>query len=37
MSPEEKIAAIKEVFAAFDWEFSDRQYALEEIQRIVNA
>jgi hypothetical protein len=29
------LAAIRAVLARFDWEFDDRQYALEEIQRIA--
>jgi hypothetical protein len=30
-----KLAAVRDVLAAFDWECDDRQYALEEIDRIV--
>ena len=30
-----KLAAVRDVLAAFDWERDDRQYALEEIDRIV--
>jgi hypothetical protein len=30
-----KLAAIRAVLAAFDWEHDDRQYALEEIDRIA--
>lgn len=29
------VAEIRAIFAAFDWESDDRQYALEEIERIV--
>jgi hypothetical protein len=32
-----KLAAVRAVFSAFDWEHDDRQYALEEIERIVTA
>jgi hypothetical protein len=32
---EGRLAAIRAVFARFDWEFDDRQYALEEIERIA--
>jgi hypothetical protein len=31
-----KLAEIRAVFAAFDWEFGDRQYALERIERIAD-
>jgi hypothetical protein len=31
-----KLAAVRDVLAAFDWESDDRQYALEEIDRIVS-
>ena len=31
-----KLAQIRAIFAAFDWEHDDRQYALEEIERIVS-
>ena len=31
----ERLAAIRAVLAAFDWERDDRQYALEEIERIA--
>ena len=31
-----KLAAIRAVLAAFDWEHDDRQYALEEIERIAD-
>lgn len=30
-----QLAEIRAVLAAFDWEFDDRQYALEHIERIV--
>jgi hypothetical protein len=30
-----QVAEVRAVFAAFDWEFDDRQYALEAIERIV--
>ena len=30
-----KLAAVRDVLAAFDWEHDDRQYALETIDRIV--
>jgi len=30
------LAEIRAVFAAFDWESDDRQYALERIERIVD-
>ena len=30
-----KLAAVRDVLSAFDWEHDDRQYALEEIDRIV--
>ena len=30
-----QLAGIRAVFAAFDWEFDDRQRALEEIERIA--
>ena len=30
-----RLAAIREVFAHFDWEYHDRQLALEAIERIV--
>jgi hypothetical protein len=30
-----KLAAVRGVLRAFDWETDDRQYALEEIERIV--
>jgi hypothetical protein len=30
-----QLAEVRAVFAAFDWEFDDRQYALEAIERIV--
>jgi hypothetical protein len=30
-----KLAQVRDVLAAFDWECDDRQYALEEIDRIV--
>jgi hypothetical protein len=32
----EQLEEIRLVLEAFDWEFSDRQLALEEIDRIVN-
>jgi hypothetical protein len=32
-----RLAAIREVLAHFDWEFHDRQLALEEIERIAGA
>jgi hypothetical protein len=31
----EKLAAIREVLAHFDWEFHDRQLALERIEQIA--
>jgi len=31
-----KLAAVRGVLAAFDWERGDRQYALEEIDAIVS-
>jgi hypothetical protein len=31
-----QLAEIRRIFAAFDWEFSDRQLALEAIERIVD-
>jgi hypothetical protein len=36
VSAEERLARIRAVLAAFDWEFDDRQYALEEIDRLAN-
>jgi hypothetical protein len=30
-----QLAEVRAVLAAFDWEFDDRQYALEHIERIV--
>jgi hypothetical protein len=30
-----KLAEVRAVLAAFDWESADRQYALEQIERIV--
>jgi len=30
-----QLAEIRAVLAAFDWEFDDRQYALEHIERIA--
>lgn len=30
-----QLAEVRAVLAAFDWEFDDRQYALEAIERIV--
>jgi hypothetical protein len=36
MNAEEKIEAIRELFRHFDWEQDDRQYALEQIERIVD-
>ena len=30
-----KLAAVRGVLSAFDWETDDRQLALEEIERIV--
>jgi hypothetical protein len=30
-----KLAAVRSVLSAFDWEHDDRQYALEAIERIV--
>jgi hypothetical protein len=30
-----ELAEVRAVLAAFDWEFDDRQYALERIERIV--
>ena len=32
---ERKLQAIQAVFDTFDWEVDDRQYALEEIERIL--
>lgn len=32
----ERITAIRQVLADFDWEFDDRQYALEKIDRLAN-
>ena len=32
-----RLAEIRAILAAFDWEHSDRQYALEAIERIVAA
>lgn len=32
-----KLDQIRAILAAFDWERDDRQYALEEIARIVTA
>ncbi len=34
--PAEQLEEIRLVLEAFDWEFSDRQLALEAIERIVN-
>lgn len=31
-----QLAEVRQVLEAFDWEFSDRQYALEQINDIVN-
>ena len=31
-----QLAEVRLVFAAFDWETDDRQYALEQIDQIVN-
>lgn len=31
----QKLEAIREILRNFDWEHSDRQYALEQIDRIV--
>jgi hypothetical protein len=31
-----KLARVRSVLAAFDWEHDDRQYALEEIDAIVS-
>jgi hypothetical protein len=36
MSAEERLERIRAVLAAFDWELDDRQYALEEIDRLAN-
>ena len=33
----ERLEAIRAVLARFDWETGDRQYALEEIERIAGA
>jgi hypothetical protein len=33
--PAAKLARVREVLAAFDWEHDDRQYALEAIESIV--
>ncbi len=30
-----RLAAIRDVLARFDWEHDDRQFALEEIERIA--
>lgn len=35
MSDAEKLAKIRALLAAFDWEYHDRQLALEEIERIA--
>ena len=32
-----QLAAVRDVPSAFGWECDDRQYALEEIERIVTA
>jgi hypothetical protein len=32
-----KLDQVRAVLSAFDWEFDDRQLALEEIERIVTA
>lgn len=29
----DRLAAIRDLFAGFDWELDDRQYALEAIER----
>ena len=34
---EEKLAKIEALFATFDWEQDDRQYALEAIEAIVES
>jgi hypothetical protein len=34
--PSEQLEEIRLVLEAFDWEFDDRQYALEAIDRILN-
>ena len=34
--PAAQLAEIRLVFDAFDWETDDRQYALEQIEQIVN-
>ena len=34
--PAAQIAEIRAILAAFDWEFDDRQLALEAIERIVS-
>ena len=35
MDDTQKITAIREILARFDWESDDRQYALEAIEQIV--
>jgi len=37
MTNEEKLAAIRGILAAFDWEHDDRQIALETINSILDA
>jgi hypothetical protein len=37
MSDAEKLDAIREVFRQFEWGSSDCQYALEEIEGIVDS
>lgn len=32
-----KLSAIRDIFAGFNWETDDRQYALEAIERIVES
>jgi len=36
MTNDEKLAEIRAILAAFDWERDDRQYALEAIDAILN-
>jgi hypothetical protein len=35
LTEESRLAEIRAYFAAFDWEHDNRQYALEEIERIA--
>lgn len=36
-SDSERLAAIRALFADFDWELDDRQYALEAIERYASS